>query len=227
MEEGRGMRDIIIKNFKKTDVTDEALYALSLESYRMWQEQGLEAPWMHRSLAEFQRIIHSVTVSVALDAETGELLGMHCFRAYQQGCCYGFLLAVASSAQREGIASRMLAYEAERIRQSEFRYIKEVTATTADWSIRWHLRNGYHIIGYYRSPEKNYANYVFRKQLIPISLSSPSGIAFILRHPVYALHSNAAFCRLRFYLSCAVNRLTKDADGRDNLIGRVARKMIH
>ncbi len=228
MEEGREMRDVIIKNRKKTDVTDEVLYALSLESYRMWQEQGLEAPWMHRSLAEFQRIIHGVTVFVALDAETGELLGMHCFRTYrQQGWCYGFLLAVASSARREGVASRMLEYEVERIRQSGFRYIEEVTATTANWSIRWHLRNGFRIIGYYHSPNDNFANYVFRKQLIPISLSSPSGIAFVLRHPVYALHSSAAFCRLRFLLSYAVTRLTKDADGRDKLISRMARKMIH
>ena len=228
MEEERGMRDIIIKNRKKADVTDKALYALRLESYRMWQEQGLEAPWMHRSLTEFQRIIHSVTVFVALDADTGELVGMHCFRAYlRQAWCYGFLLAVASSARREGIASRMLAYEVERIRQSGFRYIKEVTATTADWSIRWHLHNGFRIIGYYHSPNDNFANYVFRKQLIPISLSSPSDIAFILRHPVYALHSSTAFCRLRFFFSYAVNRLTKDADGRDKLISRVVRKIIH
>ena len=228
MEEGRGKRDIIIKNRKKADVTDKALYALSLESYRMWQEQGLEAPWMHRSLTEFQRIIHSVTVFVALDADTGELVGMHCFRAYlRQGWCYGFLLAVASSARREGIASRMLAYEAERIRHLDFRYIKEVTATTADWSIQWHLKNGFRIIGYYHSPNDNFANYVFRKQLMPISLSSPTGIVFILRHPVYALHSSAAFCRLRFYLSYAVARLVKHADGRNNLLGRLGRKMIH
>jgi hypothetical protein len=121
----------------------------------------------------------------------------------------------------------MLDYEAEYIRKKGYHYIKEVTATTADWSIRWHLKNGFRIIGYYHSPNDNFANYVFRKQLISISLSSPSGIAFILRHPVYALHSSAAFCRLRFYISFAVARLVKHADGRDNLIGRIARKMIH
>ena len=222
------MRKIDIKKRKDTDVTDEALYALNNEAYMMWSEQGMEAPWLHRSLAEFQRIIHSVTMFVALDAETGELLGMHCFRAYrQQGWCYGFLLAVAVSARREGVASLMLGYEADRIRKAGYRYIEQVTATTADWSIHWHLKNGFRIIGYNRSPNNNFANYVFRKQLIPISLSSPSGIAFVLRHPVYALHSSAAFCRLRFYLSYAVNRLVKHADGRDNLLGRLGRKMIH
>ena len=228
MEEGRGMREIIIKNRKKTDVTDEALYALEIDSHKIWREQGLEAPWMHLSFEKFQQVIRNVPMFVALDAETGELLGMHSFKTCRrQGWCYGFRLAVSSSARREGIASRMLAYEAERIRQAGYRYLKGVTGTTADWSIRWHLRNGYRIIGYYRSPEKNYANYVFRKQLIPISLSSPSGIAFVLRHPVYVLHSSAAFCSLRFLLSYAVARLTKDSDGHDNFIGRIARKLIH
>ena len=212
----------------KAGVTDETLYALSLESFKTWAERGLEAPWMHRSLEEFQRVIHGVSVFVALDAETGELLGMHCFKTYRrQGWCYGFLLAVAASVRHEGIASRMLAFEVERIRESGYRYIKEVTATTADWSINWHLKNGFRIIGYHRSPNNNFANYVFRKQLIPISLSSPSDIAFILRHPVYALHSSAAFCRLRYILSYVVTRLVKDSHGHDNLLGRLARKMIH
>ena len=220
------MRDIIIKIRNVAGFSDEALYALNNEAYKMWQDQGLDAPWMHRSLAEFQQIIHSVTTFVVSDAETGELLGMHCFRAYRrQGWCYGFLLAVASSARREGIASRMLAFEVERIRQSGFRYIKEVTATTADWSIRWHLRNGFRIIGYYHSSNDNFANYVFRKQLISISLSSPAGIAFVLRHPVYALHSSAAFCRLRFFLAYTITRLTKDSNGHDNLIGRGVRNV--
>ena len=72
-------------------MTDEALYALNKESHRMWTEQGL-------------------------DAETGELLGMHSFRTHRkEGWCYGYRLAIASSARREGIASRMLVYEAERI----------------------------------------------------------------------------------------------------------------
>ena len=208
------MREIIIKNRKETDVTDEALYALNKESHRLWAEYGMDAPWMHRSYTEFQRIIHSVTVFVALDGETGDLLGMHCFRAYQRkGWCYGFLLAVTSSVQREGIASKMLAYEVERIRQSGYRYIREVTATTADWSVRWHLKNGYRIVGYYRVPNNNFANYVFRKQLAPSILWGPT------LGPLTA--------RMSFAASWLVNHLLKHSDGRDNLMGRFARKLIH
>ena len=208
------MRKIDIKNRKDTDVTDEALYALDEESHRIWAEQGLDAPWMHRSFAEFQRIIHSVMVFVALDAETGELLGMHSFRAYQRkGWCYGFLLAVTSSVQREGIASKMIAYEAEVIRQAGYHYLRGVTGTTAEWSVRWHLKNGYRIVGYYRLPNNNFTNYVFRKQLAPSILWGPT------LGPLTA--------RMSFAASWLVNHLLKHSDGRDNLLGCLARKIIH
>ena len=65
-------------------MTDEALYALDKESHRMWAEQGMEAPWMHLTFEEFQEKIHHVPMFVALDAETGELLGMHSFRPHRK-----------------------------------------------------------------------------------------------------------------------------------------------
>lgn len=220
------MRDIVIKSRSKSGVTDEALYALEIDSHKIWREQGLEAPWMHLSFEEFQQAIRNVPMFVALDAETGELLGMHSFNTYpRQGYCYGFGLAVASSARREDIASRMLAYEAELIRRKGYRYLKGVTGVTADWSILWHLHNGYRIIGYYRSPKKNYANYVFRKQLIPVCLSSLADVRFILRHPVYALYSSNVFCRLRYLLTYAFYHLVQDSNGHDNALGRFVRRM--
>ena len=195
-------------------MTDEALYALNKESHGMWTEQGLDAPWMHLTFPEFQQAIRGVPMFVALDAETGELLGMHSFRTHRkEGWCYGYRLAIASSARREGIASRMLAYEAERIRQAGYRYLRGVTGTTAEWSVRWHLRNGYRIIGYYHSPNNNFANYVFRKQLAPSILWGPT------LGPLTA--------RMSFAASWLVNHLLKHSDGRDNLLGRFARKIIH
>ena len=195
-------------------MTDEALYALNKESHGMWTEQGLDAPWMHLTFPEFQQAIRGVPMFVALDAETGELLGMHSFRTHRkEGWCYGYRLAIASSARREGIASRMLAYEAERIRQAGYRYLRGVTGTTAEWSVRWHLRNGYRIIGYYHSPNNNFANYVFRKQLAPSILWGPT------LGPLTA--------RMSFAASWLVNHLLKHSDGRDKLLGRFARKIIH
>jgi GNAT superfamily N-acetyltransferase len=169
---------------------------------------------MHLTFEEFQERIRYVPMFVALDAETGELLGMHSFRPQRkQKWCYGFRLAVAEAARREGIASRMLEYETEFIRQKGYRYLKGVTGTTADWSIRWHLKNGYRIIGYYHSPNDNFTNYVFRKQLAPSVFWGPT------LGPLTA--------RLSFAVSWLVNHLFKHSDGRDNLLGKVARRMVH
>ena len=208
------MRQIEIKNRKETDVTDESLYALNKESHGMWTEQGLDAPWMHLTFPEFQQAIRGIPMFVALDAETGELLGMHSFRTHRkEGWCYGYRLAIALSARREGIASRMLEYEAEFLRQKGYRYLKGTTATKADWSVRWHLKNGYRIVGCYRMPNNNFTNYVFRKQLAPSILWGPTF------GPLTA--------KVCFAVSCLVNHLFKHSDGRDNLIGKFARRMIH
>lgn len=208
------MREIIIMTRKEAGISDEALFELVNESYRQWIDQGLEAHWLHRTQEDFRKMIRTATVFVAQDADTGELLGMHSFRGNKKsGRASGFYLTVSPRAKREGIASRMLAYEAERIRQAGYRYIKETTATTAEWSVRWHLKNGYRIIGYYHSPNDNFTNYVFRKQLVPSILWGPT------LGPLTA--------RMSFAASWLVNHLLKHSDGRDNLLGRLVRKIIH
>ena len=208
------MREIIIKNRKETDVTDETLYDLFNESFKRWKEKGLEAPWLNVSFEKFCKQLNTSTVFVAVDANTDELLGLQCFRKNKKHrWAYDFYLAVKPKAQGQGIASRMLAYEAEVIKQAGYLYLKDNTATTAEWSVRWHLKNGYRIVGFYRVPNYNFTNYVFRKQLAPSILWGPT------LGPLTA--------RMSFAASWLVNHLLKHSDGRDNLLGRFARKIIH
>ena len=195
-------------------MTDEALYELYNESFKKWTQQGLDAPWLCASFEEFCRQLNTSTAFIALDATTDELLGLHCFRGSRKHRrASGFYLAVTPKAQGEGIASRMLAYEAEVIRQAGYLYLKGSTSTKAEWSVRWHLKNGYRIVGYHHSPNDNFANYMFRKQLAPSILWGPT------LGPLTA--------RMSFAASWLVNHLLKHSDGRDNLLGRLARKIIH
>ena len=208
------MREIIIKNRKETDVTDETLYDLFNESFKRWKEKGLEAPWLNVSFEKFSKQMNTSSVFIAVDANTDELLGLQCFRKNKKHrWAYDFYLAVKPKAQGQGIASRMLAYEAEVIKQAGYLYLKDNTATTTEWSVRWHLKNGYRIVGYYRVPNYNFTNYVFRKQLAPSILWGPT------LGPLTA--------RISFAASWLVNHLLKHSDGRDNLLGRFARKIIH
>ena len=208
------MNNIIITTRKEAAVTDEALYELYKESFKMWAQQGMEAPWLCASFEEFCKHLNTSTAFIAVDTNTDELLGLHCFRGNKKHRrAFGFYLAVTPKAQGQGIATQMLKYEAEIIRQKGYRYLTGNTATTAEWSVRWHLKNGYRIIGYYHSPKDNFANYVFRKQLVPSILWGPA------LGPLTA--------RMSFAASWLVNHLLKHSDGQDNLLGRIARKIIH
>ena len=195
-------------------MTDEALYELYKESFKKWAQKGLEAPWLNVSFEKFCKQLNTSTAFIAVDATTDELLGLHCFRGDKKHRrASGFYLAVTPKEQDQGIASRMLAYEAEVIRQAGYLYLRGVTGTTAEWSVRWHLKNGYRIVGYYRLPNNNFTNYVFRKQLVPSVLWGPT------LGPLTA--------RMSFAASWLVNHLLKHSDGRDNLLGRFARRIIH
>ncbi len=200
---------IVVKSRRETSVSSEALFALVNDAYSVWSERGLDAQWMHRTLEEFKKATSGTMIFVALDAISDELLGMHCYTSnWKKRCAYGFYLAVSPKAGRRGIASQMLTCEEDFMRCEGFTHLEGLTATSAEWSVRWHLRNGYQIIGYRRSPNDNFANYVFRKQLVPS-----------------VLWDSAFYCRCRYLLSYTITRLTKDPQGHYTQLGRIAKRV--
>ena len=212
--------NIIVKTWKKAGVDSEELYQLVQESFALWIEKGFDAPALHRTFEEFLQAINNAAVFVALDAETNELLGMHCFYLdSKKKCANGFYLAVYPKYMNQGIASRMLAIEAELIRKAGYRYMQGDTAINAEWSVNWHLRNGYRIVGYRRCQGRNYASYVFRKQLYCDLRHHPSDLLWT--RPLAPLTA-----RLCFVASYTATRLCKHSDGSLNTLGRLAKKVI-
>jgi hypothetical protein len=54
--------------------------------------------------------------------------------------------------------------------QEDFEHLSRYAAKAAinaAWSVNWHLKNGYRIVGYMRSETDNHPSYVFRLQLQP------------------------------------------------------------
>ena len=212
------MNGIIVKTSKEAGVSFEAIYEMMMASYVQLTDAGIDTPLLHWSQEEFQRSVRHAVVFVALDTETGELLGTHSFTANRQrGYMHGFCLAIAPNAKRCGVGTRMLEVETERIRKAGYTYLRGTTPIVSTWSINWHLRNGYRIIGYQRRPQDNHPLYVFRKQLVPPSTC----------HLRYSLYSCALFCRLRFIASYVVTRLTKDSNGNLNVLGRIIISCCH
>ena len=203
-------KNVIIKPRRDTDVTDVQLFALIRESYGVWMEHGLVSEWQDftpEDFGKFRRFAQKTSIFVALDAETGELLGTHSLKAYRKtGVVNGSALAVSPKAQHIGIATRLLEFEVERAKRAGYRCFKGRTGVEATWSVNWHLKNGYRIVGYKHLEKENYPSYEFRKQLVP-SL----------------LWDNAFFCRCVYLASYVVTKLTKDSNGNLSAMGRMVK----
>ena len=210
-------RDIVIKTNKEAEVSVEELYELEHTAFQQWTDAGLYTPISNTSVERLQRYIADKAVFVAQDEATGELLGMHTLRLNKlKGRANGANLAISPKAQHEGIASRMLQAEVLRLRKAGYRYIVENTAIPATWSVQWHLKNGYHIVGYSRSERNNYASYVFRKQIAIDVRHHPTDLLWT--RPIAPLTAKVLYC-----FSWLATNICKSKSGKLNAIGRIAK----
>ena len=210
-------RNFVIKTIKEVEASAEELFELRKAAFQQWIDAGLYTSVAYTPLEQFQRYIKDKTVFVAQDEATGELLGMHTLRLNKRkGRADGANLAVSPKAQHEGIASRMLEAEAQRLRTAGYRYIVENTAIPATWSVQWHLKNGYHIVGYSRSERNNYASYIFRKQIATDVRHHPTDLLWVA--PIAPLTA-----KLRYCLSWLATNICKSKSGKLNAIGRIAK----
>ena len=211
-------RDIVIKTNKEAEVSAEELYDLFWQAFQAWRDSGLNAPFTYKTLEEFKAVIERSKVFVAQDEAAGELLGMHCFYTYKNKSVFDFFLAVSPKAQRQGIATKLLQEEVERLKQRGYRYMKCTTSAGAPWSVRWHLKNGYHIVGYSRSERNNYASYVFRKQIATDVRHHPTDLLWLA--PIASLTAKLLYC-----LSWLATNICKSKSGKLNAIGRIAKEV--
>ncbi len=210
-------RNIVIKTLNEAEVSVEELYKLEQAAFRQWTDAGLYTPISNTSVERLHRYIADKAVFIAQDEATGELLGMHTLKLNKRnGRANGANLAVSPKAQHEGIASRMLEAEAQRLRKVGYKYIVENTAIPATWSVQWHLKNGYHIVGYSRSERNNYASYVFRKQIATDVHHHPTDLLWT--RPVAPVTAKVRYC-----LTWLATNICKSKSGKLNAIGRIAK----
>ena len=210
-------RKIEIKTNKEAEVSVEELYKLRIAAFEQWTEAGLNILESKVTIEQFCRYLKDKTVFVAQDEATCELLGMHTLKLNKRkGRANGANLAVSPKAQHEGIASQMLEAEAQRLRKAGYRYIVENTGIPATWSVKWHLKNGYRIVGYSRSERNNYASYIFRKQIATDVRHHPTDLLWT--RPLAPLTAKLLYC-----LSWLATNICKSKSGKLNAIGRIAK----
>lgn len=212
--------NIIITTLKQYPVSDWQLYKLYKASYQQWLDRGVDAPWLHHTFERFKELISHAVVYLAIDDCSQELYAMHCLNiTHMRKGVFGFCLAVAPQNKQQGIATKMLQVEREQVRQRGFHYMKGVTEVSAIWSVRWHLKNGYHIVGYGKGCAPYSDTYTFRLQLVPFSWHHPS--TWLWNKPLAPLAARC--CYLASY---AVAQLTHHRNGELNWIGRVGKKLM-
>ena len=211
-------RKIIIKTNKEAQVPVEALNDLRRAAFEQWEKEGLY--FSMSSDEHFGQYLRDKVVFVAHDAETGELLAMHTLKLNKQkGRANGANLAVSPKAKHEGIASRMLQEEVQRLRKAGYKYMAGNTGIPAIWSVQWHLKNGYYIVGYSRSEKQNYASYVFRKQIAIDVCHHPTDLLWT--RPVAPITA-----KLRYWATYIATCICKDKAGKLNWLGRMAKKLL-
>ena len=213
-------RSIEVKTNKETEVSVDQLYELFQAAFGQWTEASLYNSAAHISIEWFKKYLASCAVFVAQDKSTGEVLAMHTLRLNKRKeRVDGANLSVSPKAKREGIASRMLEEETQRLRKVGYRYMMGSTGIPATWSVRWHLKNGYRIVGYSRNEKHNYASYVFRKQIVTDVWHHPTDLLWT--RPIAPVTA-----KISYVASYIATCICKTREGRLNRIGRMAKRIF-
>ena len=212
--------NIIIRTYNETEVSVEELYELRKAAFEQWSDAGLNVSERKTSVELFRRYIKDKTVFVAQDEATGELLAMRTLTLnWRKGCASESNLSVAPKAKRQGIATRLIETEVQWLIERGYRYTTCSTAIPAIWSVQWHKKNGYYIVGYSRSERNNYASYIFRKQIVTDVRHHPADLLWVA--PIAPLTA-----KLRYCLSWLVTNICKSKSGKLNWIGRMVKRSL-
>ena len=212
--------DIEITTRKNYEVADEVLFRLFQRSFQQWGENGIEAKFLSQDLEYFRNATRRAVVVLAvpvpvqgegLMVQGSEPVGMLCINRYKDKHAFDFYLTVAPEAKQQGVGTRMLEYAVAHLKERGYKYLIDTTSVHATWSVRWHLKNGYRIVGFGKGRKPYSDSYKFRKQIAP-SLLWTGPLA-----PVTA--------KCCYWFWRVVRWVTQRSDGEFNWVGRSARKI--
>lgn len=211
--------NIVITTRQQHPVREEVLHALVQESYRQWIDAGIQASWLNRSFDEFRVLLRNAVVFLAINTDDNKVIGMHCYYCFpEKHYARGFYLCINPEMKHQGIATRMLQYEKEQMLARGYEYLRCVTEVPASWSISWHLKNGYHIVGYRKSMMPYNDIYSFRLQLALFSWQRPS--TWLWNNPLAPVTARCCYA-----VSYTLVSITHHRNGELNWIGRTGKSL--
>lgn len=210
------MSNFIISRLEETDITYEQIVALLHRSFQERLDQGLHYTCSEMTVDSFQNATRNGIVLVALDSDSGSLVGTATTHLYidKKGCKYGENenLAIHPDAKRNGIGSALLKKRLEILKEAGAEYVISDTAVNADSAVRYHLKNGFKIVGLRSFTSTNYYSYVFRLQLIRNTLQQK-------------LYTYDGYCKCLYLYSAVCVKALFKSDGSRTCFGLVIQKL--
>ena len=202
--------NILVKKKESTNITIKQIVALLHESFQERQNQGLNYTCSSINDEQFVNKTKEGIIFVAVDESTNELIGTSTLNIHNKKHKYGYMeyVAIKSTYKHGGIGSLLFEHLRKEAIFLGCEYIISDTSTKASSAVRYHLKNGFKIIGLESYRSTNYWSYVFRMQLKP-SL----------------IWNNSLYLKTRFILSFLFIYMTRNIDGSDTRIGKVIKKI--
>lgn len=204
----------VVKELGESSYSHSDVLHLIHASFAQWEEKSIHSALLDYTIEHFKNKTNNATILIVEDSVNNLLIGTGTLyikndefgRAY----CFFSFLAIHPDYKGKGIASLLLK-EVERIAKLYMcSYIKSDTSIHAKWSIKWHKKNGFRIVGLDSFPTNKYYSYCFRKELT-----------------AYSAWDNAVYRSIRFTMSYLRTRFLLKSDGTYTLIGRVYRTILN
>ncbi len=202
---------IEIKRLQDTKFSYKDVVDLLHEAFQERLGQGLRYTCSSITEDQFRNKTANGNVYVAFD-RTG-LCGTATLtiKTDTSGIKYGYFEynGIRSDMKWKGIGT-MLEREREReSRKNGCEYLLSDTSIQATSAVKYHLKNGFKIVGLESYRSTNYWSYVFRKQLVPSRK-----------------WDNPIYCKWQYIKSWCFIKTTRDIDGKDTLIGRLYKRIM-
>lgn len=198
--------EIIIKLLPETNVTWQQLANLLHESFNERLEQGLHFSCSGMTAEQFEEKMKDGFVFVAIDKESDCLVGtatIH-INTDKNGQLFGYheYLAILPTVKHLGVGTQLALEWKAFLMEKGIKYVLSDTACDATSSVKWHIKNGFHIYALESYRSTNYWSYVF--------------ICFLDD----SIRKNPIQLKLHYWLSCLFIKTTRHQDGSDTRPGK-------
>lgn len=205
--------NLIITSIEDSPFSYSEVVDLIHSSFEERLNQGLHFTCSTITTDQFKQKTEKGIVLVAWDNETSSLLGTSTvsIRKDTRGNLYGYheYLAISPKAKRLGVGTKLLESHTYNLINRCGQYVLSDTAVGADSSVKWHVKNGFRIIGLRSFPSTNYYSYIFRKQLTPS-----------------VLWDSKYFTSVRTFISSILVKSLYNEDGSYTLLGEMTLRVI-